>query len=347
MSYISHRHGLGIDTVTAFEMVLPNGTIARVTEETPELFRVMKGSGLSNFGIVTSFEVEVIEAPRDGYRLSFTTHGWDQAPAIVDALHAHLVEQDTEDVDAMVLPLFTYNQEMDLPLVLVLQVHSNHSSITTTPSVFQPFTGLPTLAPEQPQLLTYAETLQLGIDLGPPHGRRADYAVSAFRPSKVALLEIVEVVRVYFDKIKHVNGMYVNVITTPMYDSMIKQMSKHGGNSLCVDENEGPFWMFSIAANWFDAADDDFMSGLIQQTVQRVDAATKKHGVFHPYKYFNYAAPWQAADVWAGYSAADLKQLRRLQRQYDPEQIFVSGGLHGAGFKLNTKEDAPQGKDEL
>jgi hypothetical protein len=44
-SWFSNQYGLTIDTIQAFELVLPNGTITRVTESTyPDLFFGMKAS---------------------------------------------------------------------------------------------------------------------------------------------------------------------------------------------------------------------------------------------------------------------------------------------------------------
>ena len=348
ISYISRRYGLGLDTIVAFEMVLPNGTITRIDKSHPELYRVMKGSGLSNFGIVTSFEVEAVAAPKDGYYLSFSTSAWDQTPAIVNALHAHLTDEALDDPDAMLVPIFTYSQEAGLPLAIMLQIHSNHSDLASIPAVFETLQELPTLAPGRPALYTYAETLQLGIDLGPPNGKRADYAVTAFRPSAAAFNDVLAVIAVYFDQIKHIKGLYVNALPSFMYRSIIRQMARNGGNSLCVGPGEEPFWVFSIAVNWDHPADDALMSRLLKKTVRSIEQVAKQHGVSHPYRYFNYAAPWQAEDVWAGYGKDVLERMRQLQREYDPEQLFVAGGLNGLGFKLNSKEKKPfLGKDEL
>ncbi|KAF9518739.1 hypothetical protein BS47DRAFT_1358611 [Hydnum rufescens UP504] len=52
-SWLSNRHGLSIDTVTGFELVLPNGTVVDVTASSaPDLFFGLKG-GYNNFGLVT------------------------------------------------------------------------------------------------------------------------------------------------------------------------------------------------------------------------------------------------------------------------------------------------------
>ena len=44
LSYTSSQHGLAIDTVQAFELVLPNGTITTVTADNKDLFFGLKVS---------------------------------------------------------------------------------------------------------------------------------------------------------------------------------------------------------------------------------------------------------------------------------------------------------------
>ncbi|KAG9308226.1 hypothetical protein JVU11DRAFT_12244 [Chiua virens] len=54
-SWHANQYGLTIDTVQAFELVMPNGTVVGVTETSnPDLFFALKG-GANNFGIVTKF----------------------------------------------------------------------------------------------------------------------------------------------------------------------------------------------------------------------------------------------------------------------------------------------------
>ena len=48
-SYKTNQHGLAIDTIVGYNLVLPNGTVACVTQSThPDLFFGLKG-GFNNF----------------------------------------------------------------------------------------------------------------------------------------------------------------------------------------------------------------------------------------------------------------------------------------------------------
>ncbi|KAF9475602.1 FAD-binding domain-containing protein [Pholiota conissans] len=57
-SWKTNQYGLTIDTVTAYELVKPNGNVVTVTESSdPDLFKGLKG-GFNNFGIVTKFTLQ-------------------------------------------------------------------------------------------------------------------------------------------------------------------------------------------------------------------------------------------------------------------------------------------------
>lgn len=52
-SWYTNQHGLAVDNVIAFDLVLPNGTYVNVKQNShPDLYFGLRG-GLNNFGIVT------------------------------------------------------------------------------------------------------------------------------------------------------------------------------------------------------------------------------------------------------------------------------------------------------
>src|ERR1700733_1531089 len=59
-SWKSNQYGLTIDTVQAFNLVLPNGTITTATSSVnSDLFFALKG-GFNNFGIVYSMTLQAV-----------------------------------------------------------------------------------------------------------------------------------------------------------------------------------------------------------------------------------------------------------------------------------------------
>src|SRR4051812_1303303 len=61
MGWLTRKHGLQTNAVTAFELVTADGQLMRVdAEHEPELFWALRGGG-GNFGIVTAIEFDVVE----------------------------------------------------------------------------------------------------------------------------------------------------------------------------------------------------------------------------------------------------------------------------------------------
>lgn len=54
-AYHTSQYGLAMDNVVAYEIVLPNATIATITSADEDLWFSLRGAGAANFGIV-SFE---------------------------------------------------------------------------------------------------------------------------------------------------------------------------------------------------------------------------------------------------------------------------------------------------
>ncbi|KAJ3746735.1 FAD-binding domain-containing protein [Lentinula detonsa] len=84
-SWKTNQYGLTIDTVTAFELVKPDGTVANVTQESdPDLFFAMKG-GFNNFGIVTRFTLQTF--PQTQVWGGLITYTENQISEVIDATH--------------------------------------------------------------------------------------------------------------------------------------------------------------------------------------------------------------------------------------------------------------------
>ncbi|TIC84383.1 FAD-binding protein [Nocardioides sp. GY 10127] len=60
LSFYGRRHGLGINTVRAVEVVMPTGELLRAdAEENPDLFWALRG-GSGNLGVVTALEIDLL-----------------------------------------------------------------------------------------------------------------------------------------------------------------------------------------------------------------------------------------------------------------------------------------------
>ena len=62
------------------------------------------------------------------------------------------------------------------------------------------------------------------------------------------------------------------------------------------------------------------MLGKSKRFTDRATAMGKEKGVYHEYKYMNYASKNQ--DVFAGYGVENRRRLREIQLKYDPKDVF-------------------------
>ena len=72
------------------------------------------------------------------------------------------------------------------------------------------------------------------------------------------------------------------------------------------------------------------INSITRTLIDKIDQATTAAGVFHRFKYLNYAAPFQ--DPITSYGPASKAQLRAVSKKYDPKGFFQVG-VPG-GFKL-------------
>ncbi|KAF8069864.1 glucooligosaccharide oxidase [Lyophyllum atratum] len=94
--FASRMWGLTLDTITALNVVLANGTIARVTNQNhPDLFWALRGSA-SSFGIVTAIEVKTFPAPPTGTIFQYSWDGLNTTTAtlIISAIQRFVKESD-------------------------------------------------------------------------------------------------------------------------------------------------------------------------------------------------------------------------------------------------------------
>lgn len=74
------------------------------------------------------------------------------------------------------------------------------------------------------------------------------------------------------------------------------------------------------------------MYGFAQTWTDRSTSEAKVSGLFHPWQYINYAAPFQ--DPFSSYGEMSRLRLQEVQQSIDPQGIFTSKGLVRGSFKL-------------
>jgi hypothetical protein len=104
-------------------------------------------------------------------------------------------------------------------------------------------------------------------------------------------------------------------------------------NSLGFGPDETPekdLIFLKIIFTFEDAAATEGFEEALKDLVGSIEALAKEEGVYHRYKYLNFAASFQ--DPLASYGAEEVEMLRRVARKYDPAGVFQT--QVPGGFKL-------------
>ena len=254
-----------------------------------------------------------------------------------------------DDFDTGGYLVFSYVPTWDMYLPSVRLVHTTYNTTSSWPDVllgYKELQGLPNAT--QLSIWPFSNITQEITDLN-PYGGRNIYGTLTFHPSIELHKRILDIFQEEFEKIKHIGGQ-PNVIMHPLSRKTISQMSKNGGNALGLKEEDGPLVILNFAGRWGREKDDEVFYGAYYKFIGRAEAAAKEMGLWHRFKYVNYAEGTQ--DVWSGYGDENLKILKQIQRKVDPKRVFTKGGLGGGYFKLNGKDEEiegveHQGKSEL
>lgn len=352
ISFFSGRHGFACDNILSYEIVLPSGQITTVSDtQHPDLFKALKGAGSGNFGIITSFTMPTIPLTNPlGLWSSSQTYGWDKVPALRTARLEWVTKGVNEDFDTGGYDVFGYAGIYNMSMAVVQHFHTNHSSTKSWPAVFEQYNGIETLPMEGSDVQTIMPMSEIteGIAKMSPDGKRNTYNTFTYQPTEELDVALFEIFEAGLEKVKHVPGIGAFMPLQPLSKRAISKMSLRGGNSLGLKESDGPLVIYLQSWMWEREEDDALIFTTVKDIVTRSEEKAKEMGLWHPYKYINYAEEWQADDIYRGYGEDNLKTLKALQRNIDPEGVFTKGGLCGGYFRLNEKAGkASREKDEL
>ena len=327
------------DTVLSYDIVLPDASTATVTATShPDLYFALRGAGQGNFGIVTSFTYETIALPnRAGLWDAVKTYSWDKVPALIDAWHTVHTESLAQDLDVGGFNPHCYVQAYDSWLVVDRYVHTAHADNTTWPAIWAPFEQIEALPDTTRVSVRHYSDITVEIGAASPHGGRNIYATFSFSPSAELTAKILAIFQEEIEPIKAHENVLPCLIFQPFASNTIALMSRRGGNALGLTPADGPLVIASIAWSWKNAADDAEAFAAYRKFFARAEAVAKEMGLWHRFKYANYAEASQ--DVWGGYGEENMARLRKIQREVDPLGVFIEGGLAGGGLKLNVKEE--------
>lgn len=329
--------------------MLPSGEVTTVSEKQhPDLYHALRGVGSANFGIVTSFELETVKSANpDGFWWKTVIADFNHTPIILDGQHELYSKSLAADLDTAFIHSTGYDASHDMFLAITSQVHTSHRDLSTTPEAFAAFDVVKPLQEPDLGIVPMSNISYKLFDLNPPPGKRNLYGTFTAYPSREFEAKYTEIAQATFKSLKDVPGFFGALVMQPIFGNARKLMSKRGGNALGLASEDSPLNIVLQSWQWSNSSDDALVYSKLEDLITAGENLAQEMKVYHPYKYINYAEEWQ--DVFSGLGEKNLKSLRKVQRKYDPEEIFTKGGLGDGYFKLNEKQprQGSQNKDEL
>ncbi|KAI0888706.1 putative oxidoreductase [Annulohypoxylon maeteangense] len=308
ISYFGPREGLTCNQAISFEIVLADGSVVEANEkQNADLWWGLRG-GSNNFGIVT--------------RINFRT--FEQRSLLWSTLTLNPL---TEPFEGETPPF--YKPILELPTI------SNALATTITAS-------MSTLA-------------QNSVALQKPQAARYMTATTTFIPTEAMIRATYDAFNSSFSLLEGVAGLMwaANIEPLGVLNLLLKlhygpvsqkkiivpntplppQIYKRGGadtNALGLTKQESSLAICLISPAWSDAAHDEQVYSAARSLMSDIEEKAKKLGVYDPYIYLDYAAPWQ--DVIKGYGEENVKMLQALRKRVDPVGVFTR--MVKGGFKI-------------
>ncbi|KAH7334932.1 hypothetical protein B0J17DRAFT_577084 [Rhizoctonia solani] len=316
-SWLSNQYGLTIDTVTAFELVLPNGTITTATEtQNSDLFFGLKG-GFNNFGIVTKFTV--LAFPQGQVWGGLQTFTFDQLDK-VKAATANFA-QNVKDPKAAIIP--TFNFILEQPGVSLLMFYDDP---TPPAGIFDEFQSINHFTSDV-KTRSFTSLVQAS-PANATYGLRGAFNTVSLKNYSQPLMDLILDQCKYWGKqasLRFKTDLFISYDVEPFLPSMAAR-SKGGAyphDDFLMPLNLYFAWVSPLDDKWFQNALDESTRIIREQAIaEGQDIAGAKQ-----IKYGNYAA---AAEDLSSIYGSNLDRVKELKKTYDPTSIMSLAG----GYRL-------------
>ncbi|EPS41501.1 hypothetical protein H072_4616 [Dactylellina haptotyla CBS 200.50] len=351
ISYYSNSRGWSADHITAFDVVYANGTTGTITAQSyPDLFTAMKGAG-SSFAIVTHFTQEML--PQATYNAGFVFYPGSSIPRVISTVYNYSTVEVFTDLKSHVIPAFTsIGPDVDLNALGLLGLGIN-ADVTDLGAfcffyptalglgeadVFKPFTK---------QIPFLATTKRDRNGINSISAEIAGYSGPGKRQSftdMVVVLDDPTILQALFDKYQTVTqpyrlliaGYISSFIFYPLHSNFVAQGMANGKkNSMGLEDSPAgqagkTIMIVSINLSWQLKAHDALAAECVGKAFAALQSLAESRGLYHPFKYMNYANGTQ--DVLAGYGTASVARLQQVKAAVDPMNDF--GTLVKGRYKI-------------
>ncbi|KAL6233355.1 hypothetical protein BDW75DRAFT_191822 [Aspergillus navahoensis] len=312
ISYHSPRYGWTCDTVSEFEIVLPNGTIVHAYEkEHPNLMIALRG-GSGNFGIVTNVKLRTFEqGPVWGGQVYYpldtiddqlrafenfnVAEGYDEYASLITSFGY------AGGNGAGVVNSIVYTREEEYPQVFgkFFEMPSAYSTMRVA--------GMQDISTEQGSFQSNGKR-QLNVVV--THGSTINMLNATYLRWKSSL-----------PAIEDVRGIVWSISLEPLPPAIYAREPTK--NAFGLSNTTGPQVVALLSVSWEDEADDEKVRNTARSLFEGIEEDARRLDSYEPFLYLNYAADWQ--DPIASYGEESVEMLRRVSRDVDPKGVFREG----------------------
>ncbi|KIL58355.1 hypothetical protein M378DRAFT_170711 [Amanita muscaria Koide BX008] len=313
----SNQYGLALDTITAFELVKPDGSVVTVTEESDsELFFGLKG-GYNNFGVVTRITMQTFPQ----------TNVWGGPltyPATsMSAVTAAVIKFSATNTDPKANIAASYDCFAAIPFSIVFLYYDAPSP---PQGLFDDFFKIPIHQSNvgERSLLDYIKL--------PPAGNSTANIRSAFNTVPIlryteGLMRVIEEENLkWCVKELAATGPFVTYTAEPFLPTILGHSTLSSAYPPTRDMVFSPFLIYFA---WLDGALDNQVFNNIKESAARIRQAVIEDGqnITGAPKYPNYALFDTPVDEIYG---GNVNRLKALRSRVDPSNVM---GLAG-GFRF-------------
>ncbi|VUC35568.1 unnamed protein product [Clonostachys rosea] len=325
LSFFSSREGFITDNVINFEAVLASGEVVNANaNENADLFVALRGGG-NNFAIVTRYELRAFKQGKfwGGSVFYFPNSFPDQVEAYVKELKD---PEATDETHIMIGAGYSAAYAQISEIMCMNQVY--YTKEVENPPVLDPYVNM------QPQLDAMKSVRMLNLveaaNQQAGHGSstsRVSYMNTTVKADVPTLMAAYETYVNSLGPLKAVEGLTTSITLQAYPKSLLNKTSPAGGNSLGINPSDGPLMSVLILSFWQNSDDDDKIQSTFKNVLEAIDQDAAARGTAVPYKYMNYAAPFQ--DPIESYGEENKNKLQAASKKYDPKGLFqkcVPGG---------------------
>ncbi|KAI0416475.1 putative oxidoreductase, partial [Xylaria grammica] len=318
ISYFGTRYGWTSDTITNFEVVLANGSIIDANAKSnPDLHWALRG-GSNNFGIVTRIDLDAFEQGAIwGGSLYYPEAVWGTTAQEL----AKINSPDTYDEYAAVFLSWAYSRSVGTVITSTMA----YTKPVENPPLFAGLINLPTLS----GTTSMSNMTQLAIGLGNQqvYNKRQLWATNTMISTEAIINATYHRFNESIQAFNSIADIGVAYTLEPFPPALYARYGDTNPFGLGTDKNQS-LLVSAFSAIWTDPADDEQVERATRALIDAIEDDARRLGSYSPFKYLNYAAPWQ--DPIASYGTENVERLRKVAREVDPEGVFthqVPGGF--------------------